>query len=99
MDTLNDMVMADTQAFAIMSQMTNMQMAKSIMLNNGSFPVFMKNKDEEEKEDDTGVCMKLPGEHDHEYKERLTCLMEEAARNCDYEAAAKYQKVLRNLNF
>jgi hypothetical protein len=103
-ETLNDMVMADAQAFTVMSQMTNMQMAKSIMSGNGAIPLSVQSQVvtpaktysvATPTEIGSADCVKLDGEDEAEYKQRVTMLMEEAVKNCDYEAAAKYQKILR----
>ncbi len=94
-EILNDMVMADPQAFMVMSQMTNMQMAKSIMSSHGAIPLSVQRQEGTSTETCSADCMKYVGEDDAEYKQRLTMLMEEAVKNCDYEAAAKYQKALK----
>lgn len=92
-ETLNDMVMADLQAFMVMSQMTNMQMAKSIMLSHGAIPISVQTQTVMPAATDD--CVKLVEETEAEYKQRLTMLMEEAVKNCDYEAAARYQRALK----
>lgn len=94
-ETLNDMVMADPQAFMVMSQMTNMQMAKSIM-SQGAIPLSVQNQAVAQTEPVVDDCVKIERENDTEYKQRLTSLMEDAVKNCDYEVAAKYQKALKN---
>lgn len=91
-ETLNDMVMADPQAFLVMSQMTNMKMAESIM-SRGGLPISVQQSVEAPTEEN----LRLQGEGEAEYKQRITNLMEEAVKNCDYEAAAKYQKALKTL--
>jgi len=93
-ETLNDMVMADPQAFMVMSQMTNMQMARSIMSGHGAIPFSIQTQAATTTETSSTDLAKLDGEDDAEYRQRLTALMEAAAKNCDYEAAAKYQKAL-----
>ena len=97
-ETLNDMVMADAQAFMVMNQMTSMQMAKSIMSTHGAIPLEIKKSEVVANEEVlTDETMKRPEEDDEEYKMRISKLMTEAAKNCDYEAAAKYQKLLKSL--
>lgn len=94
-ETLNDMVMADPQAFMIMSQMTNMEMAKSIMSGQGAIPLSIQSHEDTSTKESVDESMKKDGEDDVEYRQRLTKLMEEAAENHDYEAAAKYQRALK----
>ena len=97
-ETLNDMVMADAQAFMVMNQMTSMQMAKSIMSTHGAIPLEIKKSEVVENEEVlTDETIKRPEEDDEAYKLRISKLMTEAAKNCDYEAAAKYQKLLKSL--
>lgn len=94
-ETLNDMVMSDPQAFMIMSQMTSMEMAKSIMSRQGALPLSIQNHECTSTKEIVDNSMKKDGEDDAEYRQRLTKLMEEAAENHDYEAAAKYQRALK----
>lgn len=96
-ETLNDMVMADPQAFMVMNQMTNMQMAKTIMGNHGSIPLSVQANTAAPVNQIFDDCARLEGEDDVKYKNRLTKLMEEAVEECDYETAAKYQKALRTV--
>lgn len=95
METLNDMVMADPQAFMVMSQMTNMQMAQSIMSSHGAIPLSIQRQEVLSPKTFSDDCMKMEGEDEEQYKKRLTKLMEEAAKSYDYEAAAKYQRALK----
>lgn len=94
-ETLNDMVMSDPQAFMIMSQMTNMEMAKSIMSSQGAIPLSIQSHEDISTKESVDESMKKDGEDDAEYRQRLTKLMEEAAENHDYETAAKYQRALK----
>ena len=94
-ETLTDMVMADPQAFMVMSQMTNMQVAKSIMANQGAMPLSVNATVTSPKREVVDDSMKREGEDDEQYKQRITWLMEEAVKNADYEAAARYQKALK----
>ncbi len=95
-ETLNDMAIADPQALTIMTQMTNMQLAKNI-ISNGSIPLSVKETTTENIEPVSDEYSKLVGETDESYKDRITKLMEDAAKNYDFENAAKYQKILKNM--
>ncbi len=92
-EILNDIVMNDTQAFMVMSQMTTMQMNKSIMSGLGAIPVSVQNNTASVSsvEDD---CLKRADENDTQYKQRLTRCMSEAAERYDYVTAGKYQRAL-----
>lgn len=94
-EILNDMVMSDPQAFMIMSQMTNMEMAKSIMSSQGAISLSIQSNEGTSAKECVDESMKKEGEDDAEYRQRLTKLMEEAAENHDYEVAAKYQRALK----
>ena len=97
MEALTDMVMADPQAFMVMTQMTNMQMAKSIMATQGAIPLSVNTTVAPQEKTESDDSMKLEGEDDARYKERMTRLMEEAAKYGNYEAAARYQKALNSI--
>ena len=111
-ETLNDMVMADPQAFAVMTNMINMEMAKSIMAQGGAIPLSFSSQEMGSTESipvsfssqEMGSTESIPdesvrkdGESDIEYEQRLNQLMEESAASSNYEMAAKYQKVLTDL--
>lgn len=90
-EILNDIVMNDAQAFMVMSQMTTMQMNRSIMSGFGAIPISVQNNNTE---------VNVPGvekrvdESDTQYKQRLTRCMNEAAERNDYVTAGMYQRAL-----
>lgn len=94
METLEEMVMSDPQALTCLTQRTNMEVTKAIAANNGVQPVALYKGKPQEEENSVG---KKEGEDDETYKQRLTQLMEEAAKKQDYEMAAKYQKELKDI--
>ncbi len=97
-EILNDIVMNDPQAFMVMSQMTTMQMNKSIMSGLGAIPVSVQNNtavNVPRVEDD---CLKRADENDTQYKQRLTRCMNEAVERYDYVTAGRYQRALENNN-
>lgn len=112
-EALTDMVMADPQAFMVMGQMTNMQLAQSIISNQGAIPLSVQQPHQSQQSQqvqqlqqpqpnvqetsEADECKQLETETYTEYKGRLTVLMEDAAKNYNYELAAKYQKALKQL--
>ena len=72
-------------------------MAKSIMATQGAIPLSVNTTVAPQEKTESDDSMKLEGEDDARYKERMTRLMEEAAKYGNYEAAARYQKALNSI--
>lgn len=84
-DTLSFLIMEDPAAFAMLSQMTQMNLANSIMRNGGGIPLAVTHKEE------------APNPLAALGKADLEVLLNSAVERKDYAAAAQYQKALNSI--
>lgn len=88
--------MADPQAMMLMTQMSTMRMANAIISGQG-VPLAVQTPNNVPSDPVVDDSLRLSGESDEQYKERLTYQMEIAGSNSDYIMASKYQQALGNL--